>query len=314
MDHLCGAIIDPAETAAVCEALAAHGPVSFGDARPDLKGFGAGKCVLLQDAERELFGHNLPSWSQQRGTCVSQGTGRALQDALYFALSSVGGNIGKPVQLCFETIYGGSRVQVGKGKLGSGDGSIGAWAAQFVHDFGLLARGKYGSIDLSSAREDLAVQWGMPRAGVPQLLITASTAYKSRACMKCETVEDCRDASAAGYGLARCASKATSGTRDANGILRPKDSGGHCQELAGVFEDLRGNLMFVEQQSWGAQGPQGGGTWKLKDGREVIPREGACAIYADDVQGYLKTGEVWALAPPKNPWRDEDTNPSDLVA
>lgn len=320
--HLCGAWISPEQTDAVCLALAAQGAEPlFGDAAPQFNGYGEGKCVLLQDAEEKLFGHTLPSWMQTRGTCVSQGTGRGVQDSLYNDLA-FGDAIGKPVQLSAETIYGGSRVQVGKGQMGkaspwgssrpSGDGSCGAWAAQFVHDYGMLARGVYGSIDLSKAREDLSIQWG--NVGVPQALLQESAGYKARACMRAMTVENVRDGLAAGYAGARCAQKATHGQRDQDGMLQPSDSGGHCQELCGVFVDYKGRLCFVEQQSWGAEaGPVGGGMWKLQDGREVQPREGACGIFVDSIQTYLRTGEIWLFAPPKTVWADATITPSRLA-
>ena len=311
MDQLCGAIISPQFTDEVCEALSQHGPVSFADARPGFRGFGEGKSYLHQDAEQALFGKTLPSWMQNRGTCVSQGSGRAIQDAIYSSIA-VGGLVGDLVSICFETIYGGSRIQIGRGQLGGGDGSCGAWAAQFMHDFGILKRGVYGSINLESPREDLAVQWGQPRYGVPQSLLAESASRKLPACLRCMTVEDVRDALAARYGVARCADMATDGVRDKDGIRRPRVSGGHCQELCGVYVDKDGDLMFVEQQSWGNAGPKGGGTFKLQDGREIAPREGSCAIYPDDVEYYLRNGEVWAFAPPRELWQTEHVKPSDM--
>src|ERR1043165_6951563 len=86
--HLCGALYDPKKIEEACLAFASAGEEPlFGDARSELAGFGAGKCVLLQDAEVKLFGKTLPSWMQRRGTCVSQGTGRGCQDSLYNALA-----------------------------------------------------------------------------------------------------------------------------------------------------------------------------------------------------------------------------------
>jgi hypothetical protein len=312
--HFCSAVIDKDETDAVCLAMACAGAEPlFSDAMPQFNGFGEGKSYLHQEAEQKLFGKTLPSWMQNRGTCVSMGSGRAMQDALYSALA-FGGNVGKPIQLCFETIYGGSRIQIGHGKLGSGDGSIGAWAAQYLHDFGLLARAKYGSIDLSSAREDLAVQWGSPRAGVPASLLSESSTYKSPACMKCTTVANVRDALIARCGVWRCANRATHGQRSADGVLRPVSSGGHCQELAGWYIDIRGNERCVEQQSWGAtSGPVGGGPFKLQDGREIMPREGSCAIFPEDIETYLREGEIWAAMSPTTPWQDPTLKPSEIV-
>ena len=38
-----------------------------------------------------------------------------------------------------EVIYGGSRVEIGGGRI-RGDGSIGAWAARWVRDYGVVPR------------------------------------------------------------------------------------------------------------------------------------------------------------------------------
>jgi hypothetical protein len=311
-EHLCGAIVDKTATDNVCLAIASSGAEPFfADAKPGLRGFGEGKSVLLQEAELKLFGKYLPSWNQARGTCVGQGTGRALQDATFWAIA-FGDSIGKPTQLCFETIYAGSRIQIGKGWLGNQDGASGAQAAQYVREYGLLARGVYGSIDLSKPREDLAVTWGAPRHGVPTALLSESATFKAEAAMKCTTVDTVRDAIAAGYGVTACGGMATHGQRDANGMLAPSPSGGHCQYFCGVFIDFKGRLVFVDQQSWGTNGPVGGGPWKLHDGREIQPREGACGVFADVVEKYLRTGEMWAIAPPVTPWGASDLKASDL--
>lgn len=302
-DNLLGCDIDPVKTAAVCQALADQGkqPI-FGDAMPQLKGWGIDKSVLLFDAEMKLFGKYMPSWNQLRGTCVSQGFGRAWQDALWYAIA-FGNRIGLPVQICNEPIYAGSRINVGKGNLGNGDGSCGAWAALYGHNFGLNSRQVYGNIDLTTPHEDWACQWGAPHHGVPQSLLDASADYKADACMKCESIEDVRDALAAGYGVARCAKHATHGTRSIDGFLDPVPSGGHCQEIRGVYVDIKGDLCFIDQQSWNGNGPVGGGPIKLQDGREVDLPEGASATHSDTIAIYLNEGEVWAVAPPYNVWK-----------
>jgi hypothetical protein len=321
-DYLCGAHIDPAATEAVCLELANDGrePL-FADAKPELKGFGDGKSVFAGDSELKLFGKQLPPWLQTRGTCVSMGVGRALQDAAWYAIA-FGDSIGKPVELSSETIYGGARVTIGKGSLGKaspwgtparqihGDGAIPDHAALFVYRHGLLERGVYGSVDLSHFREELSILWG--NNGVPATLLQESATHKAEACFRAMSVEDVRDGIAAGYFGARSAPKKTEGVRDADGMVTPRECGGHCQELSGVYVDRHGDLCFEETQSWGTMGPHGGGTYKLKDGREVTPRPGAGGIRADDVRGYLRAGPIWLFAPPVTLWHASEVRASDL--
>src|SRR5437763_1529398 len=66
--------------------------------------------------------------------------------------------------LAQEVIYGGSRVEVGGGRL-RGDGSVGAWAAKFVHDYGVVPRGVHGRYDLSRYDERRCREYGA--RGVP---------------------------------------------------------------------------------------------------------------------------------------------------
>lgn len=323
---LCSAIIDPANTAAVCQAFQDAGmPPAFGDARPELKGFGIGKTMLHQDTEVVLFGKTLPSWNQRRGTCAGQGTGRALQHATWYAVDR-GSQIGTHTEWAYEMNYGTGRVQIGKGVFGKaspwgvfgkqahGDGCSGDYVAQGAHDFGWLPRGVYGQIDLTQPREDLAIAWS--NSGTPQSLLSNPAICKASACMLAKTIDDVRDGLAAGFGAARCGTFATEGPRDANGAIVPQNiaPGGHCEELSGVFVDIHGDLWFVEQQSWGKMGPTGGGTWKLADGREVVPAEGAAAVRPEAVAKYIKQGSIWLLAPPKNLPRDPNLKPSEIAA
>ncbi len=307
--RLCGAVYDPAVTEAVCLALASAGKEPlFGDAQPNLAGFGAGKSYLHQDAEVRHFGKTLPSWMQKRGSCTEQGTGRALQHATFSAIGTT--QLGLPVEWSSEMLYGVARVQLGKGQFGqadpwgssrgNGDGCSGALVAQAAHDYGWLPRGVHGSFDLSKPREDLAIAWG--NTGTPDELLSQSKQYRARACMQAKTVENVRDALAARFGAAGCGTYATEGMRDKNGYLVPQNisPGGHCEEISGVFIDMHGDLMFVIQQSWGDRGPQGGGNWELQDGREVVPADGAAAVHVEAIENYLKYGEIWLLAPPEN--------------
>lgn len=313
---LCSAIINPAITDAVCQALSDAGKQPFfGDAQPGLAGFGIGKSFLHQDSEVKLFGKTLPSWMQRRGTCTDQGTGRALHHATLSAIAD-GIQIGSPVEYAVETLYGYARVQLGKGQFGRacdwgracggrgqpdcGDGCSGALVAQATHDCGAPPRGVYGSFDLTKPREDLAVAWS--NTGCPASLLPECAKFRAESCHRATTIENVRDALAAKYGVARCGTYATEGPRDSNGCIVPQNisPGGHCEEISGMFIDIHGDLWFVEQQSWGTSGPTGGGTWKLQEGREVTPAQGAAAVRPEAIQKYLKAGEIWIIGRPLN--------------
>ena len=303
-DHLCGWKRDDDAVGAFTERLhAIYGAASFSDSKPELRGYwqrlsSTGVChVLAQTAEAAVCLKSLPADYQERGTCVSRGTYRACQDSYYHQLAN-GLLLGRPARLAFEPIYGGSRVDIGGGQLGRGDGSVGAWAAEFVSKYGLLERAQFGSWDLSSPNEDLAINWGQPGRGVPDQLLEVATLHQ----VICHRVTDCAelaDCIAAGYFAAYC-SDLIWGQRDRNGMARPQSHAGHCEEVCGVFLTPSGATAFVRQQSWGPQ-PYGPRELATQAG-PITLREGSYGAYGSDLQrGLDEGGECWCFRV-KTPW------------
>lgn len=295
---LCSAVYSERETERVCLALASEGKEpTFALANPDLTGFGEGKSVWLWEAEEKLFGRKLPSWVQHIGTCVGMALGRALQDAIYNALA-FGGQRGDNGSIAWEPLYAMSRTEFGRPNW-NGEGADPGQACLAAHNIGCIPRGQYGSIDLTKQREDLASRWGTWKVGVPAIIKAASRNYPSAACWRINTIEDVQDAIAAHYSVFRCAKRATGKQRDANGMARQVECGGHAQEWRASLYDFKGRWIAVEQQSWvpGAC-PAGGGPIKLQDGRELELPEGAAGIYEDDVRYCLERGVVWCVAAP----------------
>ena len=297
-----GWVRDDVAVEAVCVAIeagefGAARPASFGAARPDLKGYWQRinrkgvSGIFLADAELKLFGEYQPPEYQQRGTCVSRGTFRAVQESWYNQLVAKH-EIGRPVKLCFEPIYAGSRVNIGKGRLGTGDGSVGAWAARFVNEFGVLERGIYGAIDLTKPREDWAVAWGNPGKGCPEELLKHSASHKVVVHL-CQTVEDIADAIAAKFGVAVC-QNGLYGPRDQSGMSRLVSEGAHCTLYDAVFHK-NGHLCFGQQQSWGPNNPKGPDVLEYDGGSRKL-RSGEFGCYASDLAPLLRSGgEAWAF-------------------
>src|SRR5690606_31393411 len=236
--------------------------------RPALRGFAQSRInrgetgVFTWLAERKLFGAFKKAFYQRRGTCVGQGTARAVQDSWYHALSELG-EVGRKAEVSVEAIYGGARVQIGGGRL-SGDGAVGAWAAQYVHKYGAPARGIYGSYDLTKPREDLAVKWGARGNGVPSEVLEAGKRIKIR-CFRCMTADDIFDAAWAGCGLAFCGGY-TYGPKDRNGMSRMNAPANHCTEMLGAFITTSGDRGVGGQQSWGPGRPSGPSVLRYKGG------------------------------------------------
>ena len=142
----------------------------FQDVWQPLKGSGKGKCVLLYDFIKKASGGKFPLRKQTIGDCVAQGAAYAVD-----AVKSVDIVVNKEfeewvAETATEDIYAGSRVIIGGGRL-RGDGAVGAWAARYTNEYGAIARGKYGNVDLTTYSGSKARSWGRSGAGVPKSLM-----------------------------------------------------------------------------------------------------------------------------------------------
>jgi hypothetical protein len=104
----------------------------------------------------------LPPHTQATKDCTSHAWAVALQDWLLCSFGSWYGEVAT------EALYGGSRIQIGKGRLKQ-PGSCCAWVAAFIVQYGLLARGNYGNYSLASYNPELAAAFGA--SGVPEELL-----------------------------------------------------------------------------------------------------------------------------------------------
>lgn len=214
--------------------------------------------VYLWDAARKATGSLLPSRSQGTvGSCVSFGTVRAIEYTMVCEQAS-----GKPEEfkdLATEVTYGGSRVEVGKGRLGRGDGSIGAWAAEFSKNWGVLARGVYGEYDLTKYSESVCRKFGA--SGVPDTLETEARKHPVKAITLVATWEEAKKALSSGYGISVCSGQGFSMKRDSNGISQSSGKWAHCMCICG-YTTIDGKEYGRIDNSWGAKahtGPTGPG-------------------------------------------------------
>jgi hypothetical protein len=221
-------------------------PVFAASAAP-IRDTGKGKTVILIDALRKVF----PQWVphlQTIGDCVSHGFALCVD-----ILAAVEILSGEPEewqgQTATEAVYALSRVEVGGGQLGNGDGSVGAWAADAVQRYGTLRRTRYGSVDLTTYSGERAKQWGRPRAGLPDELELIAREHPVQATSLVTSYEQARDAIANGYPVAVCSNQGFTDQRDAEGFARPSGSWGHCMAFVGVDDTTRPGLLC--QNSWG---------------------------------------------------------------
>lgn len=213
--------------------------------------------IYLWKAAEKVLGSKLPARNQgQVGSCVSFGTAAAVEHSMLVEILNGDPEEFKP--LCQEEIYGGSRVTIGGGQL-RGDGSVGAWAAEYVHKYGILARGKYGSINCEEYNEELCRLWG--KKGVPDELIPEIKLHPVKTTSLVRNFEEAKKALASGYGISVCSNQGFDGMdRDNDGFATARGEWGHCMALIGYQTGNRPGGFILN--SWGNNshtGPNGAG-------------------------------------------------------
>lgn len=231
----------------------------------------------------QLTGTPWPARNQGKiGSCVAFGTAAAIEYTMISEIINRQPEQFKP--LAQEVIYAGSRVEIGNGRIKT-DGSIGAWAAEFVKRYGVIPREIVGNYDLRQYSEQRCRAWGA--TGVPDDLEPEARIHQINSISKVTTTKQARQALANGYGIAVCSARGFTMARDSEGFCQPSGRWNHCMALIGYQSGKRPGFFIVN--SWGPAahtGPVGNGN---------PPTSG---FYADDsvVETMLSAGDSWAFS------------------
>ncbi len=248
-----------------------------------IKGSGKGKKAFLHLAYERVAGQKYLPHRQGGPDCVSQAAALGVD-----FLASVQIAIKRAPQrwvakAATEPIYGGSRVEIGGGRI-SGGGSTGHWAAEWLSNYGVLLRQQYPTgHDFRHYDASKAVKFG--KTGCPDSLEPIAKLHPVKKTAICRSYADLCDlvyngspvmvCSNVGFGRGTC-------TRDSEGFLTRKRRGWmHSMCFAG-FDDTyhrKGALLF---NSWGSswvngptRGPQPASTfWVDKDTVDSMLRQG----------------------------------------
>jgi hypothetical protein len=244
--------------------------------------------VLLSDAAKKVLGAHLPARNQGSvGSCVSFGCGTATEYLQLVQIANGDPQEFKPV--CTEAIYGGSRVQIGGGKI-RGDGSVTAWGGQWEKEYGVIPREKVGGYDLTAYSETRCRQWG--QSGCPKPLEGEAKKSPVKGISFCRSADEAAKAIRQGYPIA-IGSQVGFGARgpyqrDKDGFLNRSGTWGHCMAVIGVRDDERKGFLF--SNSWGedwVQGPTGkhdlppGSFWVDWATFDAMTKEGDCIAFSD---------------------------------
>lgn len=210
---------------------------------------------------------------------------------LYMAVNDI------RAEIATEPIYGGSRVEIGGGRI-RGDGSVGGWAAKWVNQYGLLQRIVYDEHDLRKYSGSKAKQWGAPRSGVPDELEPTAKMYPVRTVSLVVTDDEAQAALYNMYPIPVCSGQGFTTKRDQYGFCDPRGSWAHCMVARGICLAKRAGkwiLAVVIQQSWG-ESPSGPNKVELKDGRIVELPQGCFLIEFDVFVRMLRGRDSFAVS------------------
>ena len=240
--------------------------------------------VYLWDAVRKVRGDILPPRNQgQVGSCVSFGTASAIEHLLCVQIA-LGKQRHEYKDLVQEAIYGGSRVEIGGGRI-RGDGSVGAWGAEWVRSRGINSRGVYGSLDLRAYDELRCKEWG--RNGVPDAIERIAEDSPVKGVTLVKSASEARKALAQGYPIAVCSNQGFTFERDADGFAKARGTWAHCMAIVGYQMGSRPGFFVLN--SWGGEthrGPRGNGD----------PSPAGFWAEANTVDRMLGQGDSWAFS------------------
>lgn len=243
----------------------------------------AKKNVRLWDAVLKIRGSHLPNVPQQIGDCVSHGSANAENFLQYQQIDE--GHASEFHEAYPPYNYGASRVTIGKkyGSHFSGDGSVGAYAAEAARDCGVLAADHPQCPPYSGS---IAKQWG--RSGPPKWADEAASPNRVQTIAQMETSDDVRDAVCNRYPVVICSSFGTATIRPQDGRMVAKHDASwpHCMCIIAYDGSGKQPYWYV-LNSWGPQahpdpmqGEPPGGFWIDKRSLDYIVKTGDCWAYS----------------------------------
>ncbi len=218
------------------------------------------------------------------GCCVSFGTNNAILRTMACDIV-INKQPNELRDIAEEVTYAGSRVEIGGGRI-RGDGSVGAWAAQFVQKYGIVSRDKHGKYDLSTYDPARARSWG--QSGVPEDLEHVAREHPVKDITQIKSWADAKRALAQGYAIAVCSSQGFSMQRDTRGVATAQGRWEHCMCIDGYHLDGTSEFGHIEN-SWGPSahtGPVGWGN----------PSTAGFWAKSSVIDAMLKSGEGWTFA------------------
>lgn len=268
--------------------------------------------AVLWDASLKVLGQHIPARTQEIGDCVSFGAATACEYLLAVQIAAGSNQEWHPV---FQPwIYGGSRVQVGKGRLGCCGrrcwGSVGSWAAAWLLESGggALPADAEGVPPYSGS---LADDWGCHGAPAKFAHLAKPNYLKSAA--KVSTWQEVRDALVNGYPVTIASNVGFEGRPYERGgklFLDPNGNWGH--QMCVIGYDNSPEPCFYIMNSWGAarfktpiDGAPPGGFWVKASAVQRIVSQGDSYAFSDAKGFPAREWDIILSGPPLEESRDD---------
>lgn len=257
-----------------------------------------GKMMLYQ-CTRKVLNSDTKNYPQQIGDCVSFGAKNAIeylicvQNVLGVAPSQF-----RPIYPPY--LYGCGRVFIGHGRINPNeDGSVGAWQAEAVQQYGTIASDEQGVPPYSGR---VAKQWGAK--GPPNEYVSIGKQHPVKSAAKISSWKDMVAAVTNGYPCTIASNQGFQMEADGQGFHNPKGKWGHQMSIIGVDDAYRTPYAII-LNSWGDVH----GHLKDFDSGEDLPI-GVLRVRAEIIERMIRQDDTFAYS--HLDWFQEQKLPEDL--
>lgn len=207
----------------------------YADYSADIAGSGRGKQVLLWPYLEKVTGQTYAPSIQRIGDCTSHAVAMGVNVLTAVQILMHGRPERWIAPAATEPIHAGARVEIGQSLIPSRrDGAVVTWAGDWVQQYGVLLRQKYGDIDLTEYNPHLARNWGARGVGVPNKLEAIAKEHPVKMTKIVTCWSEARDLIANGYPIVIGSGIGFNQETDSDGFLHPGPTWWHALLLAGI--------------------------------------------------------------------------------
>lgn len=204
----------------------------------------AGSRMMLWEIGRKILGTDSPNYPQEIGCCVAFGAKNACEYVQFFPIAN--GAREKWTRVFPPYLYGCGRVFVGKNQLGWQDGSIGAWQAQAVKEYGTIP---IDTPNCPAYSGRVSKKWGYT-PGPPQEFVKVGREHLVKSAAFVQTWGDVVAAVTNGYPVTIASNVGFDMTPRSDGFHHYSTHWGHMMCIIGVDDDP-GDPYACVLNSWG---------------------------------------------------------------